>query len=394
MCVTSDWKRRCVKLGVTSVTSLLLLLLLAGVLLAYYSSSACIHGVPCGDGSCVWESQWCDGLRHCPAGQDEADCVRLHGSRSVLQIYASGGWRSVCSQGWSARQARASCLELGYSRSFHAAAVCAQVCVTDRAAATSVWLRLQPLRLSSNSDACPGDSVVTLQCTDCGRGVNSSGGAWPWQVSLQLAGSHRCGGAIVSPYWLVTAACCVAREPRPAAWTVYTITANALRPLFAPARFVSRVLVHEGYNQHSQANDIALLRLAEALDLTDGSLVPVCLPNAGLNISQQQPGWISHLRPSGSGSLALAAERVSILDGVECNRSPQYRGRVGPDMLCAQGTSAAACQAESGSPLVTLEDGVWWLIGESIWAERCTEHNTGVHGNISYFQAWIRQQMK
>lgn len=43
--------------------------------------------------------------------------VRLHGSRSVLQIRASGGWRSVCSQGWSAQQGRASCLELGYSRS-------------------------------------------------------------------------------------------------------------------------------------------------------------------------------------------------------------------------------------------------------------------------------------
>lgn len=62
-----------------------------------------------------------------------------------------------------------------------------------------------------------------------------------------------------------------------------------------------------------------------------------------------------------------------------------------PFLLSFVGTSF---QVESGSPLVTLKDGVWWLIGESIWAERCTEHNTGVHGNISYFQAWIRQQMK
>lgn len=36
-------------------------------------SSACVHGVRCGDGSCVGESQECDGLPHCPAGRDEAD---------------------------------------------------------------------------------------------------------------------------------------------------------------------------------------------------------------------------------------------------------------------------------------------------------------------------------
>ncbi len=56
--------------------------------------------------------------------------------------------------------------------------------------------------------------------SDCGSGVNSSRasggqpaslGAWPWQVSLQVAGSHRCGGAVISPYWIVTAAHCVDR---------------------------------------------------------------------------------------------------------------------------------------------------------------------------------------
>ncbi len=37
-------------------------------------SSTCLHGMQCGDGNCVWESQWCDGVMDCPAGQDEAHC--------------------------------------------------------------------------------------------------------------------------------------------------------------------------------------------------------------------------------------------------------------------------------------------------------------------------------
>lgn len=80
------------------------------------------------------------------------------------------------------------------------------------------WTSFVPACKASWQWNAPSQTAVLS--SDCGTGVNSSKasggqlaslGAWPWQVSLQVDGSHRCGGAVISPYWIVTAAQCVGR---------------------------------------------------------------------------------------------------------------------------------------------------------------------------------------
>uniref|UniRef100_A0A3Q4AN10 Uncharacterized protein n=1 Tax=Mola mola TaxID=94237 RepID=A0A3Q4AN10_MOLML len=319
----------------------------------FLDSSSCVHGMQCGDGSCVWESQWCDGVKDCPAGQDEDTCVRLHGSSFLLQIYSAKTWRTVCSRGWTEQHGRASCRQMGY-----------------------------------DSDNCPNNSVVTLRCTDCGREVNSSRasgrqlaslGAWPWQVSLQFVRSHRCGGAIISPYWTVTAAHCVARSSNPADWMVYAGIVDSSGTLFNPAYPVSRIIAHEGYNSQTKKNDIALIRLSNPLDITGD------FRKSYVNTKGEQK------------STKPFAAQVSLIDTAECNRSTAYNGRISQDMFCARETEAAArmCSTDSGSPLVILKNGVWWLIGESVWGKHCTEQNPlNVYGNVTHFRNWIYQQMR
>ena len=52
------------------------------------------------------------------------------------------------------------------------------------------------------------------------NGENAPQHAWPWQISLRVNGRHICGGSLIENDWVVTAAHCVDRNPRPSGYTV------------------------------------------------------------------------------------------------------------------------------------------------------------------------------
>ncbi|KFZ68917.1 Transmembrane protease serine 11E, partial [Podiceps cristatus] len=109
-------------------------------------------------------------------------------------------------------------------------------------------------------------------------GQRAREGEWPWQASIQLDGSHRCGASVISNKWLVTAAHCFRGGRDPRRWTVSF--GILLRPP-KQKKYVRRIIIHENYSDFvlDHEYDVAVVELASAIEFTS-DVHSVCLPEA------------------------------------------------------------------------------------------------------------------
>lgn len=229
-----------------------------------------------------------------------------------------------------------------------------------------------------------------------GRIVNGSDATieqYPWQVSMNHFGSHRCGGSIISPQLIVTAAHCVRGSVRSAT----TVRAGSqLHFTGGVVVQVVRAIEHEDYNiPYNLNNDIALLYLETALPLSR-SIRAVQLPYPG-----QETYTGVHATISGWGTIEQGANwipdilqsvLVPIVSQEDCRAA--YGNRPNPAvitdvMLCAgllETGGVDSCQGDSGGPLVVGNV----LHGVVSWGYGCALPGTpGVYARTSSFIDWI-----
>jgi len=108
--------------------------------------------------------------------------------------------------------------------------------------------------------------------------------SWDWAVSLRdFTGEHICGGAIISPKYIVTAAHCVVTPSGFGLQVNMSIAVGMDRlnesETIGEVRKVIKIIRHPSYNRMTMANDIAVLRLDSSLDLSvSASTARICLP--------------------------------------------------------------------------------------------------------------------
>uniref|UniRef100_A0A8K9V0X5 Transmembrane protease serine 4-like n=1 Tax=Oncorhynchus mykiss TaxID=8022 RepID=A0A8K9V0X5_ONCMY len=324
----------------------------------------------------------CNGMADCSGGEDELTCVtnmtvnttfpvRLVSEQSVLQIYSAGtGWRSVCSEDWTQLHTEKACQQLGYTY-----------------------------------QVCNSGSVISLTCSDCGErgrsdrivgGVDASIEEWPWQVSLQQNGQHTCGGSLVSPRWVVTAAHCFSGSKKELSrWQV--VSGRTYMGTLGGS-YVDRIILNGQYNAARNDYDLAMMRLTKPITVGN-SRRPVCLPpkNLGLKAGDTMTvtGW-GYLEEKGKVSPVLQKATLPLIDSAQCSSPTVYGSSITSRMLCAGYLKGKvdACQGDSGGPLVYLSE-QWQLVGVVSWGIGCArEGRPGVYCNVDDMLNWIHTVME
>ncbi|XP_059691130.1 acrosin-like [Gavia stellata] len=242
-------------------------------------------------------------------------------------------------------------------------------------------------------------------------GTDAQPGAWPWIVSIQdpwkTGTGHTCGGSLISPQWVLTAAHCFIEARHITMWRV-VVGATRLTQLGpeAQVRTIKRLLVHEHYSNITQRNDIALLELDQPVQCSY-SIQLACVPDASLRVSElttcYASGWGSTTArcefPKSTRSTDVLQEaKVRLIDVNLCNSSGWYRGAIHTHNLCAGYAQGGidTCQGDSGGPLVCKDNNAdyFWLVGVTSWGKGCARaRRPGVYTSTQHFYDWILAQM-
>jgi len=267
----------------------------------------------------------------------------------------------------------------------------------------------QPLRTTTRKPSknfqCGIKPVLTTSRIVGGNQVAPN--SWPWQIGLWVYGQFNCGGTIISPCWIVTAAHCLDED----------IAANYYHVVLGDHRTraidgteqefrVKKFIIHPNYNKDTSDTDIALLQIRESSDgqcaIFNDNVKPICLPTAVNQFKEGHSCFITGWGKTSTTSAiayqnALRQALVPLISDSTCRTKTRYRSSMITDnMMCAgylQG-GVDTCQGDSGGPLVCPNRNVYTLVGVTSFGNGCALPNyPGVYVKVANFIDWIEKHV-
>ncbi|MEG3626843.1 S1 family peptidase [Streptomyces poriticola] len=264
----------------------------------------------------------------------------------------------------------------GFTRARRAGRTAAALAASAAAAATGL------LAAAPSAVAAPQPIV---------GGTTTTTSAYPFMMQITDRWQNQfCGGTLVSPTKVVTAAHCMVgestRSVRVVGGRTYLNGSNG-----TVAR-VGGIWIHPDYSGVTRGEDVAVLTLSSPMPYAPAPYVSssdtgVYTPGTTARVL----GW-GDTREGGSASDQLRTATVPVVSDASCGTS-YGSDYVAAEMVCAGYTSGGVdtCQGDSGGPL--LVGGV--LAGVTSWGDGCARAGyPGVYARLSAFSDLVTEQVR
>jgi secreted trypsin-like serine protease len=223
---------------------------------------------------------------------------------------------------------------------------------------------------------------------------------YPWMTALiqrhyDPVDGQFCGGSLIDPFWVLTAAHCLCDEDPENLDVVLGFLKLDEKP--KERINVEKIIIHPKYDADTSDFDVALIRLAKASKQKPIDMIPsgdpdkIATPGTMATII----GW-GALAEGGPGSRKLMHVDVPIISNAEANKS--YGGDVTKNMIAAgfpQG-GKDACQGDSGGPFLVRDANLnLVLAGATSWGIGCAKPRyPGLYANLAVLGDWVRKTIQ
>jgi trypsin len=224
--------------------------------------------------------------------------------------------------------------------------------------------------------ACLLFSINTFAQQRIINGTNAAQGEFPFHAILSDNNSYFCGGTLIAPEWILTAAHCIAEANPPLTITLNTINAIQLsggHQIHSGIEFY----VHPAYDDNTLENDIALIKLSTTSNLPLANL-PIQNDNFGTAVGETNI-IIGAGADENENDGILKKATVEI--GESNNKEIVFLGLPG------------SCYGDSGSPsLKRVSSNNYTITGVASYGDQDCNQFSG-YTKINKYREWIDETM-